>query len=146
MCQILYLLNASLERFYRLSAHHLFRHIARTVSYQRFSPSVLCVQFVLTPHKGAATALVVRTANCSYLLNVVPHGLYLPPSTATTPVSTVRIGELTVAATDGHQHVDVALDPLSWSRAAVVDDSGAVWLWWEEKERHDGRLQKVAKL
>lgn len=66
------------------------------------------------------------------------------------PVSTLRVGELPVSATEGRQQVDMALDAKSWSRAAVVDEGGAVWLWWEEKERldgrQDGRLYKSPKL
>jgi len=95
--------------------------------------------------EGRATALVVRLATSTHLLNVIPNPTFVPP-TLEHPVTTLRVGELSVTDTEGRRHVDVELDPSTWSRAAVVDEGGGVWLWWEDKERVDGRTQKIMRL
>jgi hypothetical protein len=81
----------------------------------------------------------------TYFLNVVPNPSFVPP-TQDAPVSIIRVGELPMSATEGRPHVDVELDPLTWGRAAVVDDQGGVWLWWEGKERIEGRYQSHMRL
>ncbi|KAK4683966.1 hypothetical protein P7C73_g6240, partial [Tremellales sp. Uapishka_1] len=97
-------------------------------------------------HNSHSTALLARTRSFSYLLNVVPDSTYIPPASRP-PVSVVQIGVLSSADTEGRRHVDVALDPESWSRALIVDEGGAVWLWWEEKERqYSGKLGKYTNL
>ena len=40
---------------------------------------------------------------------------------------------LSCSDTGGRRHVDIALDTSTWCRALLVDDSGAVWLRWEER-------------
>lgn len=60
--------------------------------------------------------------------------------------SVSRVAQLNASLTEGRRHVDVALDPLSWGRAAIVDEGGGVWLWWEEKQPVEGRLGKTTKL
>lgn len=88
-----------------------------------------------------ATALLVRTRTTTHLLNLHPSST---PFSAY--VTSTRISELSFSDTECRRHVDVVLDPATWSRALVVDEGGGVWMWWEEKEIRGGRLEKVMNL
>lgn len=98
----------------------------------------------LTP-PDQATALTVRLASSTHLLKLVPTATYLPPA-VDRPASPTRVAELSISDTEGRQHVDVELDPHIWTRAAIVDEGGAVWLWHEVVERLGGRVEKTMKL
>ena len=92
-----------------------------------------------------ATALLVRLHSSTRLLNLIPNPLFLPPSEAC-PVKTLEVATLRSTETSGRRHVDVALDPVTWSRALVVDESGGVWLWWEDWSEQHQRLIKTHRL
>ncbi|KIY30912.1 hypothetical protein I305_06662 [Cryptococcus gattii E566] len=92
-------------------------------------------------HLNDATALLVRTRTATHLLNLHPSST---PFSAY--VTSTRISELSFSDTECRRHVDVVLDPATWSRALVVDEGGGVWMWWEEKEIRRGRLEKVMNL
>ncbi|KAL1408913.1 hypothetical protein Q8F55_005727 [Vanrija albida] len=100
-----------------------------------------------SPHRldGCATALVVRLAGATHMLSVVPNPSFVSP-THDLPVTVATIGELPPSSTEGRCHVDVALDPLSWGKAAIVDEGGAVWLWSEQRETINGRVQRTYKV
>nr|XP_019048403.1 hypothetical protein I302_02174 [Kwoniella bestiolae CBS 10118]OCF27333.1 hypothetical protein I302_02174 [Kwoniella bestiolae CBS 10118] len=92
-------------------------------------------------HLSEATALLVRLQSTTHLLNLIPDHTYIPPSSEA-PVISQRTASLSYEDTEGRRHVDVALDPKIWSRVLVVDDCGGVWLWWEEKDNRNGRIEK----
>ncbi|WWC97298.1 hypothetical protein V866_004177 [Kwoniella sp. B9012] len=92
-----------------------------------------------------ATALLVRLQSTTHLLNLIPDHTYVPPSSEA-PVICQRTALLSYEDTEGRRHVDVALDPKIWSRILVVDDFGGVWLWWEEKDNKNGRIEKAWNL
>jgi hypothetical protein len=89
--------------------------------------------------------MLVRIDASTHILNVLQNANFIPPTMAH-PVTILRVGELSVAATEGRKHVDMDLCPSNWSRAAVVDEGGAVWLWSEQKENVNGLTQKLMKL
>lgn len=39
------------------------------------------------------------------------------------------MGEVRIKELGWRRVVDVAIDPVEWGRAALVDESGGVWLW-----------------
>lgn len=78
------------------------------------------------------------------MLNIDPHRISI--SGDATDARSIRVGELSIAQTEGRRHVDMALDETSWSRALVVDEGGGVWLWAEEKVEVRERVTKVMKL
>nr|XP_018266353.1 uncharacterized protein I303_00328 [Kwoniella dejecticola CBS 10117]OBR88511.1 hypothetical protein I303_00328 [Kwoniella dejecticola CBS 10117] len=96
-------------------------------------------------HLSEATCLLVRLQSTTHLLNLIPDHTYVPPSSQP-PILSQRIASLSYSDTEGRRHVDVALDPVIWSRVLVVDESGGVWLWWEEKENRSGRIEKAWNL
>lgn len=94
---------------------------------------------------GGATSLLVRLAGSTHMLCLAPNPAFaFASSNASHTVS--RVAELDMGMTEGRRHVDVALDPLSWGRAAIVDEGGGVWLWWEEKQRVEGELVRTTKV
>ncbi len=58
----------------------------------------------------------------------------------------MQAGVITSAETEERRHVDVALDPLNWSRALIIDECGGVWLWWENRVEAQERLIKTPRL
>ncbi|KAL7420183.1 hypothetical protein Q5752_005149 [Cryptotrichosporon argae] len=92
-----------------------------------------------------ATPLLVRLHTATLLLNLVPNPAYAPSPLAA-PASVALVARLTTAETEGRSHVNVALDPATWSRALIVDEGGAVWVWQEVKERSDAGLVKRTQL
>lgn len=85
--------------------------------------------------------MMVRIHMSTFMLNVDPHRVTTVNDSPT--AETTRIGELTMAQTEGRRHVDMALDDTSWSKALIVDEGGGVWLWREEKVA--GPEQRVIK-
>lgn len=53
------------------------------------------------------------------------------------PVSAVTVGEIHSRDTGGRSHVDVAFDPFTMNRAAIVDCDGGVWIWKGGASRTD---------
>ncbi|BEJ01692.1 hypothetical protein CcaverHIS631_0603740 [Cutaneotrichosporon cavernicola] len=94
---------------------------------------------------AGSTSLLVRLEGTTHLVNLIPNPEFIATSSSA-PISVKRVAELGQNSTDRRRHVDVAMDPYSWGRAAIVDEGGGVWLWWEEKELFNGRLAKVTKL
>ncbi|BEJ16976.1 hypothetical protein CspHIS471_0603770 [Cutaneotrichosporon sp. HIS471] len=94
---------------------------------------------------AGSTSLLVRLEGTTHLLNLTPNPEFIATSSSA-PISVKRVAELGQNSTDRRRHVDVAMDPHSWGRAAIVDEGGGVWLWWEEKELVKGRQAKVTKL
>ena len=79
------------------------------------------------------------------LINLIPDPEYVSPSESSA-CSVAEVAILTTVETEGRRHMDVALDPIEWSRALVVDESGGLWLWYEIKVERQERLQKATKL
>ncbi|GMK54191.1 hypothetical protein CspeluHIS016_0107770 [Cutaneotrichosporon spelunceum] len=94
---------------------------------------------------GGATSMVVRLENTTHLINLYANPEFSVASSSP-PILVTRVAELDRRLTDGLRHVDVAIDPREWSRVAIVDEGGGVWLWWEEKELVKHRLAKLTKL
>ncbi|KLT43178.1 hypothetical protein CC85DRAFT_284735 [Cutaneotrichosporon oleaginosum] len=95
---------------------------------------------------GGATGMLVRLETVTHLINLTLDPEYYYGSSSPT-YNVSRIAELNKEYTEGRRHVDVALDPFHWGRAAVVDEGGGVWMWWEEKDRgNDRRLTHAMKL
>ncbi|WRT63394.1 uncharacterized protein IL334_000299 [Kwoniella shivajii] len=92
-----------------------------------------------------ATALLIRLQSTTHLVNLIPDHAYVPPSSSP-PVISQRTAQLSYEDTEGRRHVDAALDANVWSRVLVVDESGGVWLWWEEKETKGSQIEKVWNL
>ncbi|WWC85515.1 uncharacterized protein L201_000379 [Kwoniella dendrophila CBS 6074] len=92
-----------------------------------------------------ATALLVRLQSTTHLLNLVPDHTYVPPNSQP-PIISQRTASLSYEDTEGRRHVDVAIDPTLWSRILIIDESGGVWLWWEEKENRNSRIEKAWNL
>lgn len=111
----------------------------------RLDGELFCVLTLLMSLVGSATALAIRLADATHLLSVTPNTAFVSP-THDFPVAITSIGELPTALTEDRRHVDVALDPLSWGKAAVVDEAGGVWLWSEGRETISGRIQRVYKV
>jgi len=61
-------------------------------------------------------------------------------------VNTLEVATLASAETEGRRHVDVALDPGTRGRALVIDEGGAVWMWWQNRLEAQERLVKTYKL
>jgi hypothetical protein len=93
--------------------------------------------------------MVVRLHSSIHLLSLTPNHAYRPWSeTETRPVNLLRLAELPCDCTefDGRRAVDVAMDPTSWARVLVVDESGGVWLWSEAKVTVDSKLERRMSL
>lgn len=89
--------------------------------------------------------MLVRLHSSTRLLSLVPNRSFDPPTDAH-PVHATEIACLTSAETEGRRHADVALDHETWSRALIVDESGGLWLWGEERVEVQERIVSKHRL
>ncbi|WVR03251.1 hypothetical protein IAU60_000242 [Kwoniella sp. DSM 27419] len=133
----------------RVNARERLRFAPTGKPVERFPTPIL--QIVSSPIVSSArvdreaTALLIRLQSNTHILNLVPDHSYLPTRTFS-PIRSERIAQLSYEDTDGRRHMDAALDAGTWSRVLVVDEGGAVWLWWEEKEVRGGHPEKIWNL
>ncbi|ORX34919.1 hypothetical protein BD324DRAFT_104438 [Kockovaella imperatae] len=111
------------------------RFVPRARPALRFPNTILqiCSSPITQPRLNRdATVLGIRLHSFTHLVKLIPNPSYL--GDPDDPACYAEImATLSSRETGGRRHVDLVLDPTTWSRALIVDDSGAVWFWWEER-------------
>lgn len=86
--------------------------------------------------------MLVRTQTRTHYLHIVSNPLALSSSLKQPSATFHRVGSISAEQTEQRRHVDAALDHSSWGRAAVADEAGGAWVWWEARD-HDGHGPKT---